>query len=129
MNHKMGKDNDPEKLDTLELIYSDKPTKRLSLQSSVFYNHNDVIAWDWSQARSAPIGTLDTMGLEVETAYRKDNYYFGLNHSYVKQLDWNLDDNISVSGISYSDYEQDTGGCADLAFIQDGNGISFHCFA
>jgi outer membrane receptor protein involved in Fe transport len=122
MNHKLGKDNDPEKLDTLELIYSDKPTERLSLQTSVFYNRNDVIAWDWSQARSAPIGTLDTMGLEVETGYKKDNYYFGLNHSYVKQLDWDLDDNITVSGISYSDYYQDAGG--GVIIMSEGNDLN-----
>ncbi|OGP66206.1 MAG: hypothetical protein A2169_00935 [Deltaproteobacteria bacterium RBG_13_47_9] len=109
MNHELNKDNDPEKLDTLELIYSNKPTERLSLQTSAFYNHNDVIAWDWGQARSAPIGTLDTAGVEVETGYKKDNYRFGLNHSYVKQLDWDLDDNIAVSGISYSDYYVDAG--------------------
>ena len=109
MNHVLGKDNDPERLDSLELIYTDKPTERLSFQGSAFYNHNDVIAWDWGQSRSAPVGTLDTMGLEVETAYKKDNYHFGLNHSYVKQLDWDLDDNIAVSGISYSDYYRDAG--------------------
>ena len=109
MNHVLGKDNDPEKLDSLELIYADKPTERLSFQSSLFYNHNDVIAWDWSQSRSAPVGTLDTMGLEVETGYKRDNYRFGLNHSYVKQLDWELDDNIAVSGISYSEYYVDAG--------------------
>ncbi|MBN2182907.1 MAG: TonB-dependent receptor [Sedimentisphaerales bacterium] len=109
MNHIMNKDNDPEKLNTLELIYSDKPTERLSFQSSVFYNRNDVIAWDWGQARSAPVGTLDTMGLEIETGYKKDNYRFGINHSYVKQLDWDLDDNVAVSGISYSDYYVDAG--------------------
>jgi outer membrane receptor protein involved in Fe transport len=113
MNHVLNKDNDPEKLDTLELIYSDKPTERLSLQTSAFYNRNDVIAWSWGadveQSRSAPIGTLDTIGLEVETGYKKDNYNFGLNHSYVKQLDWDLDDEVDVSGISYSDYYVNVG--------------------
>ena len=109
MNHELGKDNDPERLDSLELIYTDKPTERLTFQSSVFYNHNDVIAWDWGQYRSAPVGTLEAMGVEVETGYKKDNYRFGLNHSYVKQLDWDLDDNIAVSGISYSDYYRDAG--------------------
>jgi len=122
MNHKLGKDNDPERLDSLELIYTDKPTERLTFQSSVFYNHNDVIAWDWGQSRSAPIGTLDTMGLEVETRYKKDNYRFGLNHSYVKQLDWELDDNIAVSGISYSDYYRDAG--SGVIITSNGNDLN-----
>jgi len=110
MNHELGEDNDPEKLDTLELIYSGKLSDRLSFQTSTFYNQNDVIAWDWGQRRSASIGTLKTIGLEVETGYKKDNLDFGLNHSFVKQLDWDLDDVVSVSGISYSDYYRDTGG-------------------
>jgi len=122
MNHKLDKDNDPEKLDTLELIYSDRPTERLSFQTSAFYNHNDVIAWDWSQSRSAPLGTLDTVGLEFETGYKKDNFNIGLNHSYVKQLDWELDKGIDVSGISYSDYYVDAGG--GIIIMSKGNDLN-----
>ncbi len=109
MTHVMGGDNDPEKLDTLEAIYSRNLTKRLSMQASAFFNRNDVIAWDWNQRRSAPVGTLKTAGLELETTYHKDNVTWGLNHSYVKQLDWDLADGVAVSGISYSDYYLDAG--------------------
>jgi outer membrane receptor protein involved in Fe transport len=110
MNEVMDKDNDPEKLDTLELIYSGKLTERLSLQTSTFYNQNEVIAWDWNQRRSASIGTLKTIGVEVETLYKNDGFALGLNHSFVKQLDWDLDSSVAVSGISYSDYYQNAGG-------------------
>ncbi len=109
MTHAMGGENDPEKLDTLEAIYSRALTKHLSLQTSAFFNRNEVIAWDWNQSRSAPVGTLKTAGLEIETKYQKDNVTWGLNHSYMKQLDWDLADNIAVSGISYSDYYIDAG--------------------
>jgi outer membrane receptor protein involved in Fe transport len=54
MSHVVDMDNDPEKLTTLELIYSGNVAESVSLQTSVFYNQNDVIAWDWNQRRSAP---------------------------------------------------------------------------
>jgi outer membrane receptor protein involved in Fe transport len=122
MNHVLGQKNDPEKLDTLELIYSGKLSERTSFQASGFFNRNDVIAWDWGQRRSAPIGTLETMGLEVETGYKKDNLSFGLNHSIVKQLNWDLADGVSVSGISYSDYNVDTGG--GVIITSNGNDLN-----
>lgn len=104
MNHKLDEDNKPEKLDTFELIYTAKPTDHLTFQASGFYNKNEVIAWDWVLKRSAPVGQLKTAGLELEAQYSKDNVQIGLNHSFLKQLDWQLGENVAVSGISYSDY-------------------------
>lgn len=122
MTHVMGGENDPEILDTLEAIYSHRLSERLSLQTSAFFNRNDVIAWDWNQRRSAPVGTLQTAGLEIETEYEKDNLRWGLNHSYVKQLDWDLADNVAVSGISYSDYYVDAG--SGVIVTSNGNDLN-----
>jgi len=122
MSHVLGEESDPEKLDTLEFIYSGKLTQQLSFQTSVFFNQNDVIAWDWAQARSAPVGTLQTAGLEVETEYRQEGLRIGLNHSFVKQLDWDLDDGVLVSGISYSDYYQDAG--SGVIITSNGNDLN-----
>jgi len=113
INEELGLDNEPEILDTLELIYSGKVTKNLSFQSSIFYNQNEVIAWDADLRRAAPIGTLETIGLELETKYEKDSFNLGANHSFVKQLDWKLADSVSASGISYSDYYNATSGVTD----------------
>jgi hypothetical protein len=122
MNHETGMDNDPEILDTLELIYTGKLSNYITLQTSGFLNRNDVIAWDSVQRRSAPVGTLETAGLEIETEYKKDDFSLGINHSYVKQLDWDLDDDLSVSGISYSDYYQDAGG--GVIITSNGNNLN-----
>ncbi|MBN1763777.1 MAG: TonB-dependent receptor, partial [Sedimentisphaerales bacterium] len=122
MNHELEEDNDPEKLDTMELIYSGKLNDALSFQTSAFFNRNEVIAWDWGQRRSATIGLLKTIGLEVETDYKKENFNLGINHSYIKQIDWNLDDDISVSGISYSDYYQDAGN--DVIITSQGDDLN-----
>ena len=109
MNHVNGESNAPEELDTYELIYTGKAFDKMTFQASTFYNDADVIAYDFGQARSSNVGTLKTWGLELETRYDVDDFTFGINHSYVKQLDWELGKGFDVSGISYSDYYRDTG--------------------
>lgn len=109
ISHEQGISNKPEKLDTYEVIYSGKSGDHLTYQASAFLNKNKVIAWEGGLRRSALIGELQTFGLEFETQYKKDNLTIGANHSFVKQLDWELDDEVATSGISYSDYYYDTG--------------------
>lgn len=121
INHKINEDNNPEKLDTLELIYTGKLSEQLSFQASGFYNRNEAIAWDGS--RSAPLGTLKTLGLELETKYQKEGFNFGLNHSFVKQQGWKLDeDGPTSSGISYSDYYADINGT--VIVMSNGNDLN-----
>lgn len=110
MNHELGEDNDPEKLDTLELIYSRQFDNGLAFQTSGFFNRQEIIGWDWTSRSSRQIGTLKAAGVELEAFYRQENYNVGINHAYVKQLDYELGDDMQVSGISYSDYFQDAGG-------------------
>jgi hypothetical protein len=125
MSHMLGQDNDPETLDTVEAIYSGRLTPHVSFQSSVFYNWNDVIAWDWNQRRSAPVGKLQTAGVELEAEYEKDGFNLGINHAFTKQIDWELDNNIQVSGISYSDYYIQTGTTAnDIIITSNGNDLN-----
>jgi outer membrane receptor protein involved in Fe transport len=109
MSQKMGQDNDPETLETAELIYTTQLTNSLGLQTSVFLNRNEVIAWDWNQRRAAPVGELKTAGVEIDAQYKKEGLVFGINHAYVKQLDWELAEGLLVSGISYSDYYHNAG--------------------
>lgn len=124
MNHQLNQDNEPEKLDTLELIYSGKFGEHLSFQASGFYNRNEVIAWDWAQSRSAPLGELKTLGLELETKYQKDGFNVGANHSFVKQQSWELAEEIDVSGISYSDYYRDVNGDGSVVIMSNGNDLN-----
>jgi outer membrane receptor protein involved in Fe transport len=104
MNHYLSKVNIPETLETLELIYSGKMTEHLSLETSVFFNRLEAIAWNSTQRRAAPIGTLKTIGMEIDLKYKKENFELGINHSFVKQIDFLTADRVEVSGISYSDY-------------------------
>lgn len=109
MSHEQDITNKPEKLDTYELIYSGRAGEHLTYQTSAFLNKNKVIAWEGGLRRSALIGELKTFGLEFEARYTKENFTIGANHSFVKQLDWKLNEEVAASGISYSDYYYDTG--------------------
>ncbi len=112
MNHKLGEDNDPEKLDTIELIWSKRLSDALTFQTSAFYNRQEIIGWDWVSRSSAQVGTLKAAGIELEALYKKDNFDLGINHAFVKQLDFKRGDNMLATGISYSDYFNDAGGGA-----------------
>ena len=124
MNHEGGNDNEPEILDSLEMIYSSQVNDALSFQASGFFNRSDVIAWVWdaNDSRTAPVGELKTLGLELEALYKKEHYSLGVNHSFVKQLDWDLAGGVSVSGISYSDYYQDAG--SSVVITSNGNDLN-----
>ena len=110
VNDKTGKTNFPEKLDSLELIWTKEATEHLSYQTSAFWNKNKTIAWDSASRSAAPLGTLELFGVEAEAKYHKDNFTLGINHSIVKQLSWQLAEGILSSGISYSDYYDSTSG-------------------
>ena len=117
VNNKTGKTNFPEKLDSLELIWSKKVNDRWSYQTSAFWNKNKTIAWDSTSRSAAPLGTLELFGVEAEVKYHKDNFTLGINHSIVKQLSWKLAEGVTTSGISYSDYYNNSSG-----FIMHSNG-------
>lgn len=119
VNDKNGKTNFPEKLDSLELIWTKEATEHLSLQTSAFWNKNNCIAWDSISRSATPLGTLELFGVEAEAKYHKDNFTLGINHSIVKQLSWQLAEGIKSSGISYSDYYDST-----IGIRSNGNDLS-----
>jgi outer membrane receptor protein involved in Fe transport len=104
VNNRKENKNFPETLETLELIYSGKMTEHVFLETSVFFNRLEAIGWDLANRRSAPIGTLRTIGWEMELKYKKENFELGVNHSFVKQLDFLTANGIEYSGISQSDF-------------------------
>ena len=104
MNSKREHKNFPETLETLELIYSGKMTEHLALETSVFFNRLEAIGWDSGTRSAAPVGTLRTIGTEIDLKYKKENFELGINHSFVKQLDFLTADKIEYCGISQSDF-------------------------
>lgn len=105
VEHMEGYKSDPEVLTSYELIYTRLQGEHLLFDISLFYNQLDVIAWDGSKKSSQSVGDLKLGGLECEARYQSERFIVGINHSYVKQLDWDLAQGVDYSGISYSDYK------------------------
>ncbi len=80
----------PEKLKSIELIYSSSLFDDFYINLSTFYRSLDQIAWSVN-ARSEFIGQFNTTGLVIDLSYKKKNFNIGLNYSYIKQLDWNTE--------------------------------------
>ncbi|MDD5011794.1 MAG: hypothetical protein PHQ00_06700, partial [Phycisphaerae bacterium] len=123
MNNKQEHNNFPETLETLELIYSGKLTKNLSLETSVFFNRNEAIAWDGNLRSAAPVGTQRTIGTEIDLKYKRENFDIGVSHSFVKQIDYKTADKVEFSGISNSDYYRVTND-ASVVLGSRGNDIA-----
>jgi hypothetical protein len=45
--------------------------------------------------------------MELEAKYSNDIFDFSINHTYTKQINWDLNDSIKASGISFSEYRMD----------------------
>ena len=106
IENKNNNDPEEESLTSLEFAYTGLLNNRTQLNVSNFWNQADVIAWNNDVDRSIFIGELKLVGLEAELFYKWRGGNLGVNYSYVKQLDWNLDNDLEGSGISYGDYNQ-----------------------
>ena len=103
--NKQGIDSEPETLSGIEFIYSRMQGRNLLLSSSSFYNKVEVLGWA-NDDQTLPVGNLSLYGFELEARYNFKNGFAGVNHSFVKQIDWNYAEGVSYSGISYKDYER-----------------------
>lgn len=104
LENRAGKISPPEKLNTIEMIYSSIIGDKLFFESSLFYNSIDILSWNDPDRTTRTTGSLSILGWEAELRYNTKYFGIGLNHSFTLLLDWKLADNIFRSGISYSDY-------------------------
>lgn len=101
-----GVDSKEESLNSLELSYNGTLGGNKKFKVAYFYNDSEVLAWNNNIDTSVFVGDLQLYGLEAEFEYRSSKGMFGINYSFVKQTDWDLADNLTASGVSYSDYNQ-----------------------
>jgi outer membrane receptor protein involved in Fe transport len=117
LSHQMGETAKTEDLTAVELNYDYQPLKRLHLSSSAYYNELNAVGFVVSSVSLGPGGATSFggtipqgvdkhMGLEFEARYSAKPFDFGLNHSYVKLLDFHLAPGVSSSSISYADYAE-----------------------
>jgi outer membrane receptor protein involved in Fe transport len=90
----------PEKLRSIELIYSSVLWQNFSLNLSTFYQSVNQIGWTDNE-RSEIIGEFNTAGFEADLSYKLNNFNVTLNYTYIKQLKWNpeYDFNAYLSNI------------------------------
>lgn len=96
--------SNPERLDSYEMMYHIYAQNGVTFKGGAFYNDQEVMAFNSTTSRTDTIGQLKTWGFELEAAYEKKDFNLGINHAYVKQIDWELEEGLTTSGISYSDY-------------------------
>lgn len=111
-----GDPSSSEKLNGLELIYSYFITENAKVNVSSFYNKIDLIAFQGDINASAELGQLDIAGAEVELKSKTKKGNYGLSYSFIKQINWKMNDEFSRTGVSYSDYNDE---------ILDENGNQF----
>ena len=104
VEHREGNQSEPEILESFELMYTRRQGGHLLFNAAVFYNQLDVIAWNDNEKSSKVVGDLKLWGLEIEARYQSEHLTIGINHSYIKQINWDLAQGLNASGISYSDY-------------------------
>ena len=110
-----GDDSENETLRSLELTYETVPVDGLRCFVTPFYHELEatgfVIAGTaggsggvTSFGETGALGVQKTAGLEIGLRYSGERFDAGINHSFVKQLDFERADGINATSISYSDY-------------------------
>jgi outer membrane cobalamin receptor len=108
IQHRQNIKSNPEKLNGFECLFTKLLKDNFFFSTSGFFNEIQILAW--SDGRNTKLkGDLSLYGFEVEARYSSEKLSIGLNHSYVKQIDWKLAQDEQTSGISYSDFYKDTG--------------------
>ena len=99
-----GENGDYESIDHFEFIYDNYFTKKSKFSLNLFYDIEDVVAYDEILKYQAKIGKLELYGLKAELNYELDNYHFHISHSYTQQKDFTLDEPSTQNNISASAY-------------------------
>lgn len=101
-----GEDPEHMTITGYELAYSSVLGSGIETNAALFYNEQEVLS-NSEEDISQILGDLKFYGLELDFQKKSGNKRFGLSYSYLKQLDWYLNDGLSSSGVSYSDYNVD----------------------
>jgi len=116
--HRQHEKSDPEKLNGYELSYEYTPLKRLQVNASTYYYELESTGFivnsttgsagggQTSFGQTSSQGIQRHIGNELEVRYSAQPFDFGVNHSFVKLLDFELGNGVRGTSISYSDYNE-----------------------
>lgn len=77
----------PEKLKSVELIFSSILGQDFSLNLTTYYQSVNQIGWT-DMLRSDIIGKFNTAGFEADLSYKFNDLNLSLNYTFIKQLKW-----------------------------------------
>ncbi len=77
---------DTEEIEVFELRYEKQQTENLWWATSLFYNDHDVVGW--IGGLTAPIGTMRSMGFEIEGTYKTEKTKVTLSHGFTKLVEF-----------------------------------------
>lgn len=98
------RDGRTETLDALEVSWEHQWAQTHNSLVSLFYNDYDLVGWDSSAQKINRIGTLQTLGLELEGHLKWDEHSLSILYSYVAELDFTLEQASTNQFISASPY-------------------------
>lgn len=115
-----------EKIDSLEIAYTNNLNKRSYLSTRAFYNDIDAVGYTGRELRF--LGNFKLIGIELEGVYKSESYEFMFNHSYLKTTDFEMSDALkdgsNRNNISYSDYYYESRGDVPLELEDYGSGLN-----
>lgn len=98
------RDGRHEQLDAVELSWERHGPQQSRLLASLFWNDYDLIAWDSTASAINEIGTLQTLGIELEAHGQWQQHHFIALYCFVQQQDFTLADPDVTPFISASVY-------------------------
>ncbi len=87
INYTSGPSPSPEKLQSIELIFSSILWQNISINLSTFYQSLNQIGWT-DNDKPEILGEFNTAGLVAVVSYKMNNLNIGLNYTFIKQLSW-----------------------------------------
>ena len=119
-------DVEHETIDSLEISYSGGLGQKTLVSARGFYNDIDAVGFTGVNLQF--IANLKLAGLELEANYKSEGFELLINHSFLKNIDFTMNEALKTgayrNNISYADYFHFTRGDFPLTLESYGDGIN-----
>jgi hypothetical protein len=123
--HEGESDSEHEKIDSLEFAYT-HTNKTTEHKIRAFYNEIEAIGFTGQDLQL--IADFSLLGLELESRYKNEKIEFIANHSYLRQVEFSMNEDIkdgrTRNNISYADYYFITRTAVPITLNDSGNSLN-----
>ena len=99
-----GGDKSVETIQNIELIYTSLIHSNMLLNVSGYYNKQNSVGWNNTIRKTEENATLSMAGFEIDYSVQTDEFKAGINHAFVKLLDYKLKEGNYNTFISFAEY-------------------------